>query len=88
MIKKTDRAIQALKAQEQQPQTTTIKTQIICPEPQPIRAIDSDFKPILIGTVLDQNTKNSKALTDSIYGSATGLVIAILIHAILNFLKK
>lgn len=84
-MNKTDKAIAALRAKEQQ--TTTIKTQIICPA-QPIRAIDSDFKPILIGTVLDQNEKHSKTLNETIFGSATGLVVAILVHAVLNFLKK
>lgn len=86
-MNKTDKAIASIRKQEQQQASTMIKTQIICPS-QPFRAIDSDFKPILIGTVLDQNEKHSKTLNETIFGSATGLVIAILIHAVLNFLKK
>lgn len=86
-MNKTEKAIASLRAKEQQQTSTTIKTQIICPA-QPVRAIDSDFRPILIGTVLDQNEKHSKTLNETIFGSATGLVVAVLVHAILNFLKK
>lgn len=64
-----------------------IRTKVICPA-QVASTGYAGFNPELIGAVLDVSTGNSKDLVGAVYGSAAGLGLVIVFHAIITLIKR